>query len=81
VTPIHAERSEIQAYRTAPSIEAIDHTPDLAIVALPGELAIDSVRRCAKAVYRGHHSRWFNLVSVVTLPRIADEGAISRGSC
>ena len=52
VTPIHAERSEIQAYRTAPSIEAIDHTPDLAIVALPGELAIDSVRRCAKAGVR-----------------------------
>jgi acyl-CoA synthetase (NDP forming) len=52
VTPIHAERSEIQAYRTAPSIEAIDHKPDLAIVALPGELAIDSVRRCAKAGVR-----------------------------
>ncbi|MEY3706399.1 MAG: hypothetical protein RL585_956 [Pseudomonadota bacterium] len=52
MTPIHAERSEIQAYRTAPSIEAIDHTPDLAIVALPGELAIDSVRRCAKAGVR-----------------------------
>ncbi|NCW82313.1 MAG: ATP synthase F1 subunit epsilon, partial [Betaproteobacteria bacterium] len=37
VIPIHAERSEIQAYRTAPSIEAMDHRPDLAIVALPGE--------------------------------------------
>lgn len=49
VIPIHAERSEIQAYRTAPSIEAMDHRPDLAIVALPGELAIESVRSCAKA--------------------------------
>jgi acyl-CoA synthetase (NDP forming) len=52
VTPINAERSEIQAYRTAPAIEAIDRTPDLAIVALPGELAIESVRSCAKAGVR-----------------------------
>ncbi|NBP62544.1 MAG: CoA-binding protein [Betaproteobacteria bacterium] len=52
VTPIHAQRPEIQGYQTAASIEAVAQPPDLAIVALPGELAIDSVRSCAKAGVR-----------------------------
>ena len=52
VTPIHAERAEIQAYKTATSIESMAVTPDLAIVALPGELAIESVAQCAKAGVR-----------------------------
>lgn len=49
VTPIHAQRSEIQGFKTAISIEAMSELPDLAIVALPGELAIDAVRQCSKA--------------------------------
>lgn len=47
IFPVNPGRSEVQGVRTYPSIDALDETPDLAIVAVAGEEAQRAVMACA----------------------------------
>lgn len=46
--PINAQRAEVQGERAWPSLDDLPGTPDLAIVAVAGEQAVQAVDRCAE---------------------------------
>jgi acyl-CoA synthetase (NDP forming) len=47
VYPINPKRSETQGYRTYPSLAALPESPELAIVAVPGDAALSAIKECA----------------------------------
>jgi len=46
--PINPQRTEVQGERSWPSLDALPGAPDLAIVAVAGEQAVQAVDRCAE---------------------------------
>jgi acyl-CoA synthetase (NDP forming) len=49
VYPINPTRSEVQGYRCFPSLQSLAKPPDVAIVALAGDMAVAAVDECAEA--------------------------------
>lgn len=47
IYPINPKRAEVQGERTWPSLEALPEVPDLVIVAVPGQRAVEAVYGCA----------------------------------
>ncbi|HEX4261884.1 MAG TPA: acetate--CoA ligase family protein, partial [Acetobacteraceae bacterium] len=47
ILPVNPNRAEVQGLRAWPSIDALPETPDVAIVAVPGEAAVASVAALA----------------------------------
>lgn len=47
IYPINPQRTEIQGEKAWPSLDALPEVPELAIVAVPGQKAVDAVYRCA----------------------------------
>ena len=47
VYPINPQRSEVQGYKTFPNLQALPSTPDVVVIAVPGELAVQAVFECA----------------------------------
>ncbi|MSQ59239.1 MAG: CoA-binding protein [Betaproteobacteria bacterium] len=47
VYPINPNRKDAQKYKCYPSLSALPETPEVAIVAVPGEAAVEAVRECA----------------------------------
>jgi acyl-CoA synthetase (NDP forming) len=52
VYPVNPTRDEIQGLRAYPSLAALPEVPELAIVAVPGEDAVEAVQACAGAGVR-----------------------------
>lgn len=48
VYPINPSRSEIQGLRSYPDISALPAVPEMAIVCIPGQLAVEAVEECAQ---------------------------------
>lgn len=49
VYPINPKRSEAQGLKAYPSLAALPETPDVALIVVPGELALEAVEECAAA--------------------------------
>ena len=49
VYPINPARSEVQGFHSFASFQALPEVPDVAIIAVPGDLAVAAVDECAKA--------------------------------
>ena len=49
IFPVNPKRDEVQGLRTWPSVTALPEVPDAAIVAVPGEAAVDAVAALAQA--------------------------------
>ena len=49
VYPINPTRDQVQGLRCFPSLQALPERPDIAIVALPGDAAVEAVDECAAA--------------------------------
>ena len=47
--PINPTRSEVQGLRCFPSLQSLPEVPDVAVVAVPGELAVAAIDECADA--------------------------------
>ncbi|NYT23214.1 acetate--CoA ligase family protein [Alcaligenaceae bacterium] len=45
--PINPQRAEVQGERAWPSLDALPEVPELVIVAVPGQKAVEAVYRCA----------------------------------
>jgi acyl-CoA synthetase (NDP forming) len=52
VYPINPNRSKAQGFRVYPNLAALPEVPEVAIVAVPGELAVQAVDECAAAGVR-----------------------------
>jgi acyl-CoA synthetase (NDP forming) len=48
VFPINPQRTEVQGFHSFASLQDLPHTPEAAIVAVPGELAVQAVHECAR---------------------------------
>lgn len=48
VFPINPNRRDIQGLTAYPSLAALPHAPDVAIIAVPGEMEVASVDQCAE---------------------------------
>lgn len=53
VFPINPQRSEVQGQKAWPSIAALPEVPDLVIIAVPGEKAVEAVDECAALGVKG----------------------------
>ena len=49
VYPINPARGEVQGVRSYPDLQSLPETPDVAIIAVPGDLAVQAVDVCAQA--------------------------------
>ena len=49
VYPINPTRDQVQGLRCFPSLQSLPEQPDIAIVALPGDAAVEAVDECATA--------------------------------
>jgi len=49
VYPINPTRDQVQGLRCFPSLQSLPERPDIAIVALPGDAAVEAVDECAAA--------------------------------
>ena len=49
VYPINPNRKEAQGYKAFPSLVALPEVPEVAIIAVPGDSAVDAVTQCAAA--------------------------------
>lgn len=49
VFPVNPARSEVQGLRSYPDLQSLPEVPDAAIIALPGDLAVQAVDDCAAA--------------------------------
>ena len=49
VYPINPTRTEVQGFRCFPSLQALPEVPDVVVVALAGELAVEAVDACGVA--------------------------------
>ncbi len=47
IFPINPQRSVVQGLRSYPSLQDLPHAPEAAIVAVPGDLAVQAVSECA----------------------------------
>ncbi|GAC1421794.1 MAG: acetate--CoA ligase family protein [Candidatus Velthaea sp.] len=47
IYPINPARSSAQGYATYPDLDALPEIPDLAIIAVPGDAAVEAVEACA----------------------------------
>lgn len=47
VFAVNPKRTETQGFATFPAIDALPEAPDVAIVVVPGDAAVNAVRRCA----------------------------------
>lgn len=45
--PVNPGRAEVQGLKAYASIESLPETPEMAIVAIPGDTAVEAVRQCA----------------------------------
>jgi len=52
IVPINPKRDEVAGLRAFPSIEAVDETVDVAMIALPADAVIAELERCAAAGVR-----------------------------
>jgi acyl-CoA synthetase (NDP forming) len=52
VYPINPNRKEAQGYKAFPSLAALPEVPEVAIIAVPGDAAVDAVTECASAGVR-----------------------------
>jgi acetate---CoA ligase (ADP-forming) len=48
VYPINPNRHETQGFRTYPDLSALPETPELAVIALPGDASLAAVEACAR---------------------------------
>lgn len=48
VIPINPNRRKVQGFKAVPTLAEVTEAPDVAIVAVPGELAVGAVEDCAK---------------------------------
>ena len=48
VYPINPKRSEAQGYKAYPNLAALPETPEVAVIVVPGELAVEAVEECAR---------------------------------
>jgi acyl-CoA synthetase (NDP forming) len=53
IYPVNPNRAEVQGVKTYPSVADLPETPDVAIVAVPGELAMQAVMDLAKRGTKG----------------------------
>ncbi|MCD8504941.1 MAG: acetate--CoA ligase family protein [Burkholderiaceae bacterium] len=53
VFPINPQRPEVQGQKAWPSIESLPEVPDLAIIAVPGDKAVQAVDECAALGVKG----------------------------
>lgn len=51
--PVNPQRSEVQGEKTWPSVASLPEAPDLAIVAVPGQKAVEAVDECAAMGVKG----------------------------
>ena len=49
VFPINPMRNEVQGFRSFSAFQDLPEIPDVVIIAVPGELAVQSVQECAQA--------------------------------
>mgnify|MGYP002623769165 CR=1 FL=1 len=49
IYPVNPKRSELQGLTAYPDVLALPDTPDVAIIAVPGDAAVDAVEACADA--------------------------------
>jgi acetate---CoA ligase (ADP-forming) len=52
VYPINPKRSETQGFKAYPSLAALPETPEVAVIVVPGELAVQGVEECARGGVR-----------------------------
>jgi len=45
--PVNPGRAEVQGLKAYASVDSLPETPEMAIVAIPGDTAVDAVRQCA----------------------------------
>jgi acyl-CoA synthetase (NDP forming) len=48
VYPINPKRSEAQGFKTYPDLAALPEVPDVAVIVVPGDLALQAVEDCAR---------------------------------
>ena len=48
VYPINPNRRKVQAFKAVPAVADLPEAPDVAIIAVPGELAVEAVEQCAR---------------------------------
>ncbi len=48
VYPINSKRSEVQGYKAYPSLTDLREAPEVAIVVVPGDAAVEAVEQCAE---------------------------------
>lgn len=49
VYPINPARSEVQGFHSFPTFQSLPEVPDVAIIAVPGALAVQAIEECAQA--------------------------------
>src|SRR5450432_1999064 len=49
VYPINPKRSEAQGFKAYPNLAALPEAPEVAIIVVPGDLAVESVEDCARS--------------------------------
>lgn len=49
VYPINPKRDEVQGYKAYPNLAALPDAPEVAVIVVPGELAVESVDECARS--------------------------------
>jgi acyl-CoA synthetase (NDP forming) len=49
VYPINPKRSEAQGFKTYPDLAALPEVPEVAVIVVPGDLALQSVEACGRA--------------------------------
>jgi acyl-CoA synthetase (NDP forming) len=49
VYPVNPKRGEVQGFKAYPSLAALPETPEVAVIVVPGELAVEAVEQCAGA--------------------------------
>ncbi|HTS52235.1 MAG TPA: acetate--CoA ligase family protein [Burkholderiales bacterium] len=49
VYPVNPKRGEVQGFKAYPNLAALPETPEVALIVVPGELAVEGVEECARA--------------------------------
>jgi acyl-CoA synthetase (NDP forming) len=49
VYPINPKRSEAQGFKAYPNLAALPETPEVVVIVVPGELAVEGVEECARS--------------------------------
>ncbi len=48
IYPVNPKRGEVQGFKAYPSLAALPETPEVAVIVVPGELAVEAVEECAR---------------------------------